>query len=90
MRASVDPKPIGIDLLEEQQGYLKEVVDLVYTLTPSDGRGILLWLDIIDENVRISDEVMKGLLNKYLGEEYVEFLMPKREKDRFRRHVPCK
>ncbi len=80
MRASVDPKPIGIDLLEEQQGYLKEVVDLVYTLTPSDGRGIPLWLDIIDENVRISDEVMKGLLNKYLGEEYVEFLMPKREK----------
>ncbi|MDD4570385.1 MAG: DNA double-strand break repair nuclease NurA, partial [Tepidanaerobacteraceae bacterium] len=80
MRASVDPKPIGIDLLEEQQGYLNEVVDLVFTLTPRDGRGIPLWLDIIDKNVRITDAVMKGLLSTYLGEDYVEFLIPKREK----------
>ena len=77
------PKPIGIDLLEEQQIYLNEVANLVYTLTPKDGRGIPLWLDIIDKSVRISDKVMEGLLSTYLGEDYVEFIRPKREKREF-------
>ncbi len=80
MRSSMDPKPIGIDLPEEQQGYLNEVGNLVFTLTPRDGRGIPLWLDIIDKNVRVSDAVMEGLLSTYLGEDYVEFLKPKRQK----------
>ena len=74
------PKPIGIDLMEEQQVYLNQVGNLILTLTPRDGRGIPLWLDIIDKNVRISDTVMKGLLSTYLGADYVEFLKPKREK----------
>jgi hypothetical protein len=80
IRASVDPKPIGIDLPEEQQGYLNEVANLVFTLTPRDGRGIPLWIDIIDKSVRISDAVMEGLLGIYLGDEYVEYLKPKRQK----------
>ncbi len=80
MRSSLDPKPIGIDLLEEQQEYLAEVSNLIFTLTPQDGRGIPLWLDIIDKNVRITDAVMEGLLNAYLGEDYAEFLKPKRER----------
>lgn len=80
MRSSMDPKPIGIDLPEEQQVYLNEVGNLVFSLTPRDGRGIPLWLDIIDKNVRISDKVMEGLLSTYLGEDYAEFLKPKREK----------
>ncbi len=80
MRSSIDPKPIGIDLMEEQQVYLNQVGNLILTLTPRDGRGIPLWLDIIDKNVRISDTVMKGLLSTYLGADYVEFLKPKREK----------
>lgn len=83
MRSSTDPKPIGIDLLEEQQLYLKEVANLVYTLTPKDGRGIPLWLDIIDATVRISDRVMEGLLSTYLGEDYAELIRPKREKREF-------
>lgn len=83
MRSSLDPKPIGIDLLEEQQIYLNEVANLVFTLTPRDGRGIPLWLDIIDKSVRISDKVMEGLLGTYLGEDYVEFIRPKREKREF-------
>ncbi|NLZ54856.1 MAG: DNA double-strand break repair nuclease NurA [Thermoanaerobacteraceae bacterium] len=83
MRSSLDPKPIGIDLLEEQQIYLNEVANLVYTLTPRDGRGIPLWLDIIDKSVRISDKVMEGLLSTYLGEDYIEFIKPKREKREF-------
>lgn len=83
LRSSLDPKPIGIDLLEEQQVYLNEVANLVYTLTPRDGRGIPLWLDIIDNSVRISDKVLEGLLSTYLGEDYVEFIRPKREKREF-------
>lgn len=80
MRSSLDPKPIGIDLLEEQQEAIGLVPNLVFTLTPKESRGIPLWLDIIDKSVRISDAVMEGLLHTYLGEDYVEFIKPKREK----------
>ena len=80
MRSSTDPKPIGIDLLEEQQIYLSEVANLVYTLTPRDSRGIPLWLDIVDKSVRITDKMMESLLSAYLGDDYVELIRPKREK----------
>lgn len=80
MRSCRDPKPIGIDLLEEQQSYIDEVCSLIYTLTPEDGRGIPLWLDVIDSKVRITDNMMEGLLKTYLGEDYMEYLMPKRQK----------
>lgn len=80
MRSSLDPKPIGIDLLEEQQEAIELVSNLVFTLTPKESRGIPLWLDIIDKSVRISDAVMEGLLHTYLGEDYAEFIKPKREK----------
>lgn len=79
IRSARDPKPIGIDLPEEQQSHLKEVADLIYTLTPEDSRGVPLWLDIIDNNVRITDSMIEGLLNTYVGEDYVEFLRPKRK-----------
>lgn len=77
-RFTPDPKPIGIDLLEEQQTKLSELQDMLYTLTPQRGRGIPLWLDIIDEKVRITDKMVEGLLKAHLGEAYYEFLLEKR------------
>lgn len=80
MRTSRDPKPIGIDLLEEQYEYMEQVENLIFTLTPHDGRGIPLWLDLIDKKVKISDALLEGLLKAYLGEDFSEFLTPKRAK----------
>jgi len=80
MRASRDPKPIGIDLLEEQQSHMDDLCSLIFTLTPEDSRGIPLWLDVVDQKVRITDGMMEGLLSTYLGEDYMEYLMPKRNK----------
>lgn len=80
IRSSFDPKPIGIDLLEEQHGFLRQVEDLIFTLTPQNGRGIPLWLDIIDKNVKISDTMIESLAKTYLGEEYVEFILAKRNR----------
>jgi len=79
-RFSQDPKPIGIDMPEEQYASLEQVKDLLFTLTPMNGRGIPLWLDMIDRKVRITDMMMEGLLNTYLGEDYNEFISSKRSK----------
>jgi len=78
MRPSQDPQPIGLDLPQEQSYYMRQVQDLVYTLAPADGRGIPLWLDIIDRQVRITDAMMEVLINTYLGEDYAKYLLPKR------------
>lgn len=80
MRTSADPKPIGIDLLEEQCEYAELVESLIFTLTPRDSRGIPLWLDLVDKKVKLSDALLEGLLKTYLGEDYSEFLTPKRAK----------
>lgn len=66
LRSSRDPQVIGIDVLKEQQDSLQKMADLVYTLTPQNGRGIPLWLDIVDEEVRISDEMIENLIETYL------------------------
>lgn len=78
MRPSQDPKPIGLDMPLEQSRYMRQVQDLVFTLSPADGRGIPLWLDIIDRQVRITDAMMEVLINTYLGEDYAKYLLPKR------------
>jgi len=78
MRPSRDPKPIGLDLPQEQSQYMPLIQDLVYTLAPADGRGIPLWLDIIDRQVRVTDVMMEVLINAYLGEDYAKYLLPKR------------
>lgn len=79
-RFSPDPKPIGIDLLEEQQTELSTLQDLLYTMTPNKGRGIPLWLDIVDEKVKITDNMVEGLMKTYLGEAHFEFILEKRRR----------
>lgn len=68
MRTSRDPHVIGMDILEEQQDMLEPLADLVYTLTPEGGRGIPLWLDIVDSEVKISNKLVDSLVNTYIDE----------------------
>ncbi len=82
LRTANDPGPIGIDMLKEQKEELELVADLVYTLTPKEGRGIPLWLDIVDEEVRISHKQMNLLIDNYFDKDLKQRLFHSKRLDR--------
>ncbi|KQL51613.1 MULTISPECIES: DNA double-strand break repair nuclease NurA [Bacillaceae] len=69
MRLGSTPTITGFDLLEEQRDHLNWIGDLLCTLTPSEGRGIPLWLDHIDKEIRITDKLVEGLVEQYIDED---------------------
>ncbi|MDT8862630.1 DNA double-strand break repair nuclease NurA [Alkalihalobacillus sp. MEB130] len=66
MRLTSDPAITGFDVLEEQASYKEEIASLLLTLTPRDGRGIPLWLDHIDREVRVTDKLVEALVEQYI------------------------
>ena len=66
LRSSTSPAMIGIDVLNEQQQYLDEIADVVFSLTPREGRGIPIVLDMIDSEVRVTDKLVEALVEEYL------------------------
>lgn len=81
LRSSHDPNVIGIDILEEQRRLLVDMASLVLALTPYDSRGVPLWLDIVDKEVKISDKLMEALLKSGLRRELYEiFIVSERQK----------
>lgn len=55
MRSSLDPAVVGVDMLEAQLDLAGGLVDYLFTLSPADGRGIPIWLDVVDREVRLTD-----------------------------------
>ncbi|HLR21502.1 MAG TPA: DNA double-strand break repair nuclease NurA [Tissierellaceae bacterium] len=81
LRSSLDPSVIGMDIIDSQKEYMEEMARLVFTLTPENSRGVPLWLDIIDEEVNISDDIMKALMERYMDRGvYERFFIPERDK----------
>lgn len=81
MRSSDEPTVIGMDILDSQRYYIEEMARLVFSLTPKDGRGVPLWIDIIDSEVKIPDKMIRGLLENYLDREILEmFFISERDK----------
>lgn len=74
LRSSKSPNVIGIDIIEEQRHLLVDMARLVLTLTPENSRGVPLFLDIVDKEVKISDDLIKALLEKYLDRDIYERL----------------
>lgn len=74
MRSSNAPSVIGMDILDTQREYIEEMAKLVFTLTPKNSRGVPLWLDIVDSEVKISDKMMHSILETYLDREILEKL----------------
>ena len=74
MRSSNAPNVIGMDVLDSQRGHLEEMARLVFSLTPKDGRGVPVWLDVVDNEVKISDKLMDQLLEEYIDREIYELL----------------
>lgn len=81
LRSSNEPSVIGIDMLDHQLDKLEKVIGLILSLTSKNSRGIPLWLDIVDSQVRISNEMAESLLRSYLDQDIFQmFFRPEREK----------
>ncbi|MDK7354625.1 DNA double-strand break repair nuclease NurA [Peptoniphilus harei] len=81
MRTSKFPGAVGLDILDTQERYLEEISNLIYTLTPMSSRGVPLWLDIVDKDVKITDEILTTLLEEYLDRDvYERFFISERDK----------
>lgn len=74
LQSSKTPAVIGMDILDSQKEHLEEMARLVLSLTPADGRGVPLWIDIIDMEVRIPDKIIRGLLESHISREILEML----------------
>ncbi|OAT85749.1 DNA double-strand break repair nuclease NurA [Desulfotomaculum copahuensis] len=53
-RLSRHPQAVAVDFLCAQAGVAKEVMRYLYTITPAGSRGIPLFLDLVDAEVRLS------------------------------------
>jgi hypothetical protein len=82
LRSARDPGVIGLDILKEQQTNLKQLANLVYTLTPEDSRGIPIWLDIVDEQVKITNKMMEALVDSYLDPKLKQRLFYSKRNER--------
>lgn len=64
-KLSKHPQVIGIDLFKEQMDKIETVVSLLDSLTPIGSRGVPVWIDIVDKEVRITkkeiDVLMSGI-----------------------------
>lgn len=82
VRTSNHPVPISIDGLNSQRMDRKVLANLVYTLTPKQGRGIPFWLDIVDNQVRVTDPLVQGLLEEYIDVELRHRLLATKRNER--------
>jgi hypothetical protein len=81
MRSSLAPSVIGMDILDSQRDHIEEMAKLIFTLTPENSRGVPLWLDMVDKEVKISDAMMRGLMERYMNRDiYERFFLSERDK----------
>lgn len=63
MRSSLAPGVVGMEMMEEQASTMGALADYLYTLTPPDGRGIPIWIDLVDREVRLTDVELEAYLH---------------------------
>ena len=81
LRSSLAPTVIGMDIIDSQREHIEDMARLVFTLTPQNSRGVPLWLDIVDKEVLISDDMIKSLLEEYMDRGlYERFFISERDK----------
>ncbi|MEW6400138.1 MAG: hypothetical protein AB1503_13445, partial [Bacillota bacterium] len=81
-----DPAPTGLDFptMVPADENLDAVADVLYTLTPQGGRGIPLWIDLVDARVRLEDHVVRALVESGISREnWLRFLASRRERRPF-------
>ncbi|HLO03738.1 MAG TPA: DNA double-strand break repair nuclease NurA [Symbiobacteriaceae bacterium] len=77
MRTATDPGVTGLEMLEAQADQMGALADYLYTITPPDGRGMPLWLDIVDREVRLTDVELSAYLD-LLDPQWKRVFMTKR------------
>lgn len=83
-RLSCHPQPVAVDFLQEQVAFAPEVMRYLYTITPSGSRGVPLFLDLVDAEVRLGRREIELLTDTYLGPTLREiFFTPQRERRDF-------
>lgn len=83
LRPGDDPQPIAIDTLKEQEVSLEKAISLATELTPEKGRGIPIWIDIVDHEVRITNKLIEELAQEYLSPDIRHKLLQGKRKERW-------
>lgn len=71
-RGSRYPGIVGLDILNSQVKHIKAVANLAYTLTPESSRGVPLLIDMVDQDVKLDDKLVDGLIKSYLDKDIFE------------------
>jgi len=83
-RLSDLPQAGACDFLREQYDQVDDVIDFLYTVTPDKSRGIPLWLDIVDAEVRLTKKQIDLMIKTNLDQAHIEtFFRPQRERRDF-------
>ena len=65
-RFSKDPMSIACDFLPQQKDSVLNMLKFIYSLTPINERGIPLWCDIVDKEVKITKEMACSIVSSYI------------------------
>lgn len=80
-RLSRSPQATAYDFIPENADDVVNVMRYLYTITPSGSRGVPLFLDMVDAEVRITRRDMELLLSAYLDAGVREkFFVPHRQR----------
>ncbi|MGB9866664.1 MAG: DNA double-strand break repair nuclease NurA [Bacillota bacterium] len=86
-RLSDHPQPVAIDFLRRDADpyTVKKVVSTLYHITSRSSRGVPLWLDVVDQEARLSERDIWAVVTTYLGQEVLEklFLPHRSRRDSF-------
>lgn len=83
-RLSDLPQAGACDFLREQYDQVDDVIDFLYTITPDKSRGIPLWLDIVDAEVRLTKKQIDLMIKTNLDQANIEtFFRPQRDRRDF-------
>lgn len=78
-RLSRHPQAVACDFLPEHSQQAPAVMEYLYRITPSDSRGIPLFLDLVDAEVRLDEREVELLLTTWVEADLRErFLVPHR------------
>lgn len=80
MRPALAQGVVGLELLDEQVELARQmqIPDLLFSMTPPDGRGIPVWLDLVDREVRLTDVELAAYV-ELLDPDLRRILQPKRQ-----------
>lgn len=83
IRPGNDPQPIAIDCLTEQIDQQEIAISLAAQLTPENGRGIPIWIDVVDSEVRITNKAIEDLVNSFINADLKQMLLSAKRKERW-------